>query len=333
MRILLLLALAITACLQNVDSSALDGEGAKHFLKLAAQPQVLKSNGNDYASQVTITEMTLATREGFGKDVPLQKNTPLNDAAPLAFSKIGFNFTAEEGTYNCTLGNDSNKIKLSPNIPFDLSKCVCDGCQEADASTQAETEGNGEASGFSTCEDLLTYKPNESVVDTEHTVVKIYEYKNSLCETKLNVGWYEIKARYDMRKYIDSSSERLVPRGKNKSAGSFDAAKNFMNKNKITCERGDEGDLKLIFPTFKNGRTIEEINLPCTSTSSIDKQYVNIGLIAKDSKKLLITIRHKLNSSEEIYDAYDTNDKGQIIKYVQVNTSGKPKENLNIEEQ
>lgn len=328
----LLLALAMTACLQNVDSTALDGgNGHDHFLKLAAQPQILAKNASvgdaPFASQVTITGMTLADRTPFGNDKELTADTFLNDKAPLKFGKIAFNFIEGAKKYDCTL-NDSGKIKLSQQIPFSLSndcKCKGAGCGGANASPSTKA-GNDETTAFAKCEELLKHIPNNSYIREGHVVLKYYK-DNVSCTRQLNVGWYKKIARGRMEAYI--KGESYVPNtsdARQSSAGSFDAAVQFMNNNDITCERGSDGDLKLIFPAFKEGKSIKEINVQCTHPFPVKTQHINIGLDTKAGQKLLITIKHGTQDGATIYDAYDTNDKGQIIKHTRVDANREAKQ-------
>lgn len=134
----LLLLLAATACLQNVDSTALDGnEGHSHFLQLTAQPTVVTAESSDNNMQATITEMKLAGRKPFGQDQELQAGTPLNDAGPLIFDEIVFNFTATDAKkYDCKL---ESKIKLSQKIPFSSSA----DCVSPPPPTPTDAGGNG----------------------------------------------------------------------------------------------------------------------------------------------------------------------------------------------
>ena len=324
----LLLALAMTACLQNVDSTALDdSNGHDHFLKLAAQPQILAKDADadddPFSSQVTITEMTLADRTPFGNDKELTAKTPLNDKAPLKFAKIVFKFTANKKEYTCTL--ESGGVKLSQQISFSLSACKCSGTGcGTDASSQAKG-GNNETTAFAKCEGLLTHISDPSYVINDHTITKIYKDNKSSCDRKLYIGWYKTKARNDMQNYIDNPSPPIIPRGQKKSAGSFDAAVQFMNNNDITCEQGGDGDLKLIFPSEEDNDPYKEIILTCPTSNTDEEQYVRIGLSAAGSEKLLITIKHGTQDGATIYDAYDTNDKGQIIKHTRVDANRKEK--------
>ena len=332
----ILLLLAMTACLQNVDSTALDGgNGHSHFLELVAQPQVLKIDNEVLASQATITEMTLADRQPSSAEQKLEASTSFNDAGPLKFSKIVFNFTVGDKKHECTLpkGEDVGEIKLSQKIPFSLSACQCEGCDNG-SDPPPPLQNSPHSNSFSKCEKLLTHILRSYYVIGNYTITKIYKDDKSSCDRKLYIGWYESVARELMRASIENRNHVSTTSGAGlPSVGSFDAAVAFINKTGITCKRSGDEDLKLIFPASKEGKSIGEINLICPNSGADEKpeQYVRIGLSAADSNELLITIMSE-SSNGTVYDAYDTNDKGQIIKHVQVDASGQKSTKHEIKE-
>lgn len=179
-------------------------------------------------------------------------------------------------------------------------------------------EDTGEdTDGFDSCEENL--EPEGTYAkDGDHLIQRFYWYKKNSC-ILVSVGHYNKITRATMLGKMLAGGEANL-----RSSGSFDAAVRFMRQNGITCEAVGK-KLKFIFPKHRSDRTgdYKEIEIECSpQTKAV---VVAIGLDSPRDRTLAITISERKKDSSQLttYHAFDTNNKGEIIKHVKVVGDGK----------
>ena len=283
------LPLLLLSCLQTVDQASQDlSEIANPFLLSLTEKKVYIGKDDEQGHAANITALQIAKREGFGQAVALKDGKDLNDAQPLLLANIIFEFNKDSKTYDCELKNKNLLYKMT----FDLGE----DCDIRDDVVISWTE----------CGKLLIKK-------VDYVAARWYQYKKNK-DINLMVGEYKSVQRKKLKSTVSAAGKR-----NSSDNGSFEAAKSYLNKWRITCEENSNG-LILLFPAAYGHEDYKEIKLDCCE--NVDRLTVHIGLSEANSKELAITITLYKEGGKNVYHAFDLDDKGAIKKHFEVVGAG-----------